>query len=499
MTPIPLLLSSALALMGSSAFANTPDYGEGVENWSTATTLYNSDGSLDHWKGIGRLTTSNVCTATLLDTQARSETNAPTPAYVLTSGNCIDLSNGKIITNQPITGTVTFNFFSDRTRFKRYNLKTVKWRSMQGVDMAIIELDVSLQTLMKQGIQPLKMASATPTDGSDVLIVGVPEYSTLQMAACTVEAASDVVEGKWTWRNNLTARCADFRKGSSGSPLLDRYSNNVIGIVGTTNNNALLFPCDEKAPCVRTEQDYLGVQGNIYGHPVAHLNRCFRKGVMVENSCELYPTFSIETGDKTPPFVKKIPKSKEGDPIAPTWDYRFSIDTAFYRHKTVSVAKQCENPSNYSAPISSAQGYINTSVGSRAGRYFLCIIGTQTAKQKMTPGLLRNALSIPVVLTGDEPAARPELTIKRSVHIERSSYAHEHTRLVSYKVGPSRTTDCNNPEGYMEKFRYFGLTISEDDMPATLCTIAYDVSDVPSDIRVDRFEKTGEAQSLSQR
>ncbi|MHC8384242.1 trypsin-like serine protease [Pseudomonas sp. LB3P14] len=109
-----------------------------------------------------------------------------TSAYVLTAGHCIDHSNGKIITNKRVTGSMTFNYFTDVSKNTSYPVKQVKWRSMQGVDMAIVELNVSMHTLKKQGIRPLKLARFMPPDGSNVLIVGAPQYSTLQMSACTL-------------------------------------------------------------------------------------------------------------------------------------------------------------------------------------------------------------------------------------------------------------------------------------------------------------------------
>lgn len=408
MNSISLLIISTLAVTSSISVAETRDYGKGMQNFTAPTLLDNVSSSLDHWQGIGRLRTEGVCTATLLDTRSKTGIQRP-PAYVLTAGHCINLSNGRIDRNAPISGTITFNYFKDGTKFKTYDLKKVKWRSMQGVDMAIVELSVSLQTLISHGIQPLKLARATPAYDSAVLIVGAPQSSTLELAACTLQPASDVIEGVWTWRNNFMTRCKGIQNGSSGSPLLDRYSNEIIGVVGTGNQDPTLIPCEINAPCTFTGNAYSAILGNVYGNPVAHIRDCFFTGFMVENFCELYPTFNIETDDATPALYKniKIPHDNEFTP--PVWNYKFSIDTAFFRHKTVSTAKMCESPEGYSTAIHSANAYINDKIGTQPGRYFLCIIGTSSAAQEIKPGLLRNALSIPAVLTIDESVSAPDL------------------------------------------------------------------------------------------
>jgi len=401
MKSLPRLLLSAIGLIGSTCIADTLDYGEGLQNHTPPITLDNADHSRDHWQAIGRLRTNTICTATLIDSGHTLE--ARTPAYILTAGHCIDHSNGRIATEQPIRGSITFNYFLDDAALKTYPLKTVKWRSMQGVDMAIVELDVSLQTLVEQGIKPLKLATATPAPGTEVLIVGAALNDTLKLAACTLEAAPDVIEDKWVWRSNFMTRCQGMRGGNSGSPLLDRYSNAIIGVVGTTNEDPGLPPCALNAPCIPTGNGYVAIQGNVYGNPVAHLHSCFYRGMLIQRNCPLFPTFNVESDPPTPVSHKEIERSANGRPVFPTWAYRFSIDTAFYRHKTVRLAKLCENPHKYSAAISATNAVIDTRIGARPGRYFLCIVGVNSASKKLEAGVLRNALSVPMVLTGAEP------------------------------------------------------------------------------------------------
>ncbi|MDR6916629.1 V8-like Glu-specific endopeptidase [Pseudomonas sp. 3296] len=489
MNSIPLLLASAVCSLCTPSFADGRDYGEGLLNLTPSVVLENTDGSRDHWQGIGRLTTgSGNCTATLLDT--RDELEQPgTPAYVLTAGHCIELTNGNIVTDRPVTGSLTFNYFTDSTAFKTYPLKTTTWRSIQGVDMAIVELDVSLQELIDNGVQPLTLARETPADGTDVLIVGAPkgfDQTTLRMSACDLQPAREIVEGAWVWRNTFMTRCQDIRGGGSGSPLLDRSSNEIIGVIGTGNFDEGLVPCREHAPCTPAGEAYQAIPGNVYGNPTAFLNGCFLEGRIAKNppsSCQLFPAFTIDTDAITLESYQRVKHQDDGSIAIPTWNYRFSISTDFYRHKTVRKAMECESPHHYSDVEGSENAFINSEIGSEPGHYFLCILGLDSATQKPESGLLKNALSLPVEILDNKPTTPPDLSIVTEVFVTLAK-AEEPHRTYSIKYGPAATTDCSQPDKYRNNVE-MDFFVPSDKLPGKLCSIAYDKSGQASAPRVD--------------
>lgn len=501
MNSIPLLVISAVCSLCTPCFANGSDYGEGLQNLTPSLVLENTDGSRDHWQGIGRLTTGlGNCTATLLDTRDEREQPA-NPAYVLTAGHCIERTNGNVVTDRPVNGTLTFNYFTDSTAFKTYPLKTTTWRSMQGVDMAIVELDVSLQMLIENGVQPLKLARETPADETDVLIVGAPkgfDQNTLRMSACALQSAQDIVEGPWVWRNTLMTRCQDIRGGGSGSPLLDRASNEIVGVIGTGNFDEHLVPCRENAPCTPVGEVYQAIPGNVYGNPTAFLNGCFEQGRIAKNppsSCQLFPAFTVDTGATTLESYQRVKHQDDGSIAIPTWNYRFSISTEFYRHKTVRKAMECESPHRYSDAERSANAFISSEIGSEPGLYFLCIVGVDSATQKPESGLLKNALSLPVEILDDKPTTKPALSIVTEVFVTLAT-AEEPHRTYSIKYGPAATTDCNQPENYRNDME-MDFFVPSDKLPGKLCSIAYDKSGQASEPRVDVLSLATDAHEVA--
>ncbi|SIR46443.1 MAG: trypsin-like serine peptidase [Pseudomonas rhizophila] len=499
MKSISFLLTGLLCSLSLQGIAHSQDFGEGMQNFTASKVLENADGSHNHWRGVGRLFIDGSCTATLLDTQDASVPQ-PTPAYVLTSGHCIEKGNGNIVTDKPVSGVMQFDYFADTGLFKTYALKKVAWRSMQGVDLAIIELDVSLQKLIEEGIQPLELARQKPADGTDVLIVSAPlgfDKATLRMAACTLQPAREIVEGPWVWRNNVMTRCQDIAGGSSGGPILDRHSNEIIGVIGTGNLAAGFAPCDEHAPCTRVGDVYKAIPKNVYGNPTIFLNGCFVQGHIANeatSSCPLYPAFTVSADANEPARYKRLKKRDDGTMEIPTWDYHFSISTAFYRHKTVRTAKDCESGHYYSDAISSNDAFINSEIGAQPGFYFLCILGVDSATQGAQIGLIKNGLSLVVEVLDDTPTAQPDLSISSGVGVELARGSEYRTYAV--KFGPLDTTDCSRDEQYLTH-TYMDFWFPDAELPLKFCTIAYDKSGQASEPRIDVLSPATGAQNAT--
>lgn len=512
-----------LGSLSSALVAAPSDFGEGMANTSPARLLTNARHEHAHWNGVGRIRNEaqTLCTATLLDTRDASAKSGP--AYVLTSSHCLHRINGAVQKDLPIKGTISFNYFDDTLEsIKTYPLKTLKWGSSQGVDLAIIELQAPLADLLKDGITPLKLADEVPADGNDILALAAPEWDTLHLSACAQQSSRELVEQPFVWRVTMKNQCQGIARGSFGGPLLDRASNTVFGILSTsTTGQPEERKCQRDSPCEINNGQPSWHPDTNYGSPVVFLNQCFAGGALQADNehCDLYPITSITFRNPEPIqqyFVKK-PGGKSKD-IVPRWNLTFTTNTPFYRYKTTRRAIECESPVNYSSPIPAENAYINNAIGPQTGMHMLCIVGVTSAEQAVTNGMMRNALTLAVELAEPGPARTPDLTISLDkyglgAYTVIWNLAPPFMQRYTYKYGPAATTDCLRPAGFLpiptapladdeddeepielvhplndfpgmppEKF---AQVIAVRHAPIKICTYAFDQADQPSSLRVD--------------
>jgi hypothetical protein len=171
-----ILLYCLLNIPILSAHATPRDIGEGLTGDSNSKALENINDHYGLWSGIGRLTNSSGerCTAALIDTR-NTEGKAIGPAYLITSGHCVFAEYGTARINENLNANITFNYFHDvPEQHKTYKIRKASWSSMVGMDLAILEVDAPLATLIQDWIMPLKLSPHTPTGSHDVVNVGAP-------------------------------------------------------------------------------------------------------------------------------------------------------------------------------------------------------------------------------------------------------------------------------------------------------------------------------------
>ncbi|AVB22640.1 serine protease [Pseudomonas avellanae] len=479
------------ALLPFSTHAATNDLGEGILSLAPSRVLLNADGSRDHWNGIGRIKSrgGSSCTATLIDTRS-ADSPPDAPAYVVTSGHCISRQNGVIITDREVEGSIQFNFFTDSTA-RSYPLKRINWSSMQGVDLAVVELQPTLKSLIDDGIQPLALASEMPEQDREILWVGAPltrDTGHLRMAACVHKTSEVIMEQPWVWRHTVSNQCRDVDVGASGSPLLIRDNSEIYAVLNLTNQ-----PESEGA----TEDFNNEIPGfplmapdSNYGSPFTALNRCFVSGTFSTDPavCELFPTFSVnfDTLGRQPGQRARVQLDAEGNDVYPAWDLLFQVDTPFYRYKKVTSAMQCEDQVDYSQAYASQAAAINEPVDGHIGINWLCIIGVSSADEQPSIGLMRNALTLAIELQAAGPTPEPQVKIgKNRFGASSVSWSYEHRLIDHYtvKMGPPDTTECSDPQGFKTQFR--DLTLRAKWLPLKICTYAHDINGQPSALRED--------------
>lgn len=485
------LTLGALLLSGT---LHAGDLGEGLSNESPSILLKNHEGKYSHWNGVGKIFKDGypLCTASLIDTRD-DENNASGPAYVLTAGHCISYLP-RPVRALPFAASITFNFFNDTPKeYKNYKIRTVNWASMTGTDIAVLELTSSLATLLNDGITPLKLTRDAFTAPGDVLIVGAPSKlpeSGLRLAACLQQPTEAALVEDWkTFADTLKNRCKDIRSGSSGSPVLDRVTGSIVGVLFTsTFGSGPDELCFESTPCeVKNGQPDWAPETH-YSHAIDYLPDCFAKGIFstTSSSCTLEPGFELTTKDYVPLRYTTVPSAE--NPEIPTWGLSFSINTPYYRFKTVRDASECMSPDFYSQAIRSTEDFINTPTGREAGMYFLCVLGVESAEQAPTAGLLRNTFISPAQLVEVKPVRMAEPTIILGADWNYNvtwRYSNPLYAESYYYAGPTDKTNCNDVKTEEYIFVTEDVTFSAEQLPLTLCSYGRDYDFRASAVRTD--------------
>ncbi|MQG92442.1 trypsin-like peptidase domain-containing protein [Pseudomonas sp. MN1F] len=430
--------------------------------------LYNSQGQNSQWTGVGRLTWNNRhCIGTLLDSRdATLGTNGP--AYILTAGHCVGGINGKVLVDQAITGSISFNYFVD-TQDQRHTvrLKRTLWNSLQGADLALLELDATLGELLALGITPLK-PGISPLQGSAVQIAGEPSSigKGLRLSTCTEWRHDTSSVGSWVWRNARRNDCQGLDEGASGSPVVATGSNRLVSVANSLHDNEV---------------------GAI---PVHRLLGCFSAGRvdLDKEDCQLLPGFQLEPQGNSFKALTKARSLADGSLEPARWGFQFLIDTPRYRYKTSTDALACEDPVGYSGTLSSSETLIDDPIGPEPGTHYLCLIGIQSPEQLPSRALMANSLSVKVDLL---PPGRPQARVMTEHSPDggvRISWLRD-PDVVFYRVkrGAPATTDCHDQSGY-RLLRAQSRDIPGSALPLKLCSVAIDVIGQSSEVRTDLLQ-----------
>ncbi|MHC8382716.1 trypsin-like serine peptidase [Pseudomonas sp. LB3P14] len=496
---IKLLLAPALLIKLSACIvlpqAIDRDWGEGVENFTPAQLLSNASGRYDHWQSIGRVEIANgmTCSGALIDTrQATDEQDSP--AYVLTSGHCANLNPNVVVEDAVATGRVIFNFFQDTSEHtKSYPVSRINWSTIRGQDISIIQLDRTISQLISDGIQPLEIATHLPTN-VDLLIVGAPQQRHIQRMACPREHSTGVVENPWSWLNQISNRCQDVVSGISGSPLLGRYNNEIIAVVGTTTQGSGQARCSQGAPCEVVDGQVSKKLNTNYATPAIGLLACFNKGHFdrLNGSCTLGPNFTFAATPPTNTFIK-LERDPSGQVIPWLWIQPFAVNRPYYQYKFTRTLDECGASGGYSEAIvsnTSGENELRRELHDGAGMYLLCVMGQD---QKIgAPGqwdarnariywrwMMEGPNKLAPIFSINQSPHDPSLYEVRAFPVSPDLDAYSY----QYKVGSSENTDCLDAQDYVKLQPSIGIfEVDVKNGPMKVCLKTKDLAGNPSPI-----------------
>lgn len=478
-----------------STCISASDLGEGLVSEADSVLLKNQENKYTHWNGIGKILWNDtpMCTASLLDTR-NSNNKATGPAYLLTSAHCIPGASSPK-PDKPFEETVKFNYFNDTLNTsKRYSIKETLWQEYRDTDLAIMELDATLATLLKDGITPLQLSPASIKENRDILIVGIPEglpEPGLRLAACTQEpTGADLIEGPRTYFTTFKNRCKEIRGGSSGSPVLDRKNGRIIGTLATSTYGATIEEqCFDNAPCEAKDGQAKWSPDTHYSHPAEHLSACFSEGVFtnVSNACtSTDAAFKVTDLEYMPTRYVAMPRNSTSPD--PALSAEFSLSTLYYRFKTVRNAIDCRSPHNYSESISAKNATIKTPISRDPGMHYLCVIGVDSPEQTPDINLMKSAWIIPAQLIERLPVPLPKPTITLGADwnytVKWDLLLPTHLNTLYY-ASSAKDIDCSkiSIHDYIET--YEKVVFKAEELPLTLCSRNQDLSLRFSKTRMD--------------
>ncbi|WP_367124256.1 serine protease [Streptomyces phytohabitans] len=207
------------------------------------------------------------------------------PALVLSNGHCLE-------SGMPDPGTVVVDEPSSRSfdlldaganEVGTLQATKIAYGTMTDTDASIYELSSTYEEIESEyGIKPLDIAPEHPTAGTNVTVVSGYWKDTY---SCAIDGfAYQLEEGGWTQKDSIryTPECQVIG-GTSGSPLVDDATGQVVGVNNTTNENG--EECTLNNPCEKDEAGNVTVhQGTGYAQQVYLFADCITTGNKIDLS-----------------------------------------------------------------------------------------------------------------------------------------------------------------------------------------------------------------------
>lgn len=201
------------------------------------------------------------------------------PALVLTNGHCLETGMpdpGQVIVDQPSSRSFTLLDASGNS-LGTLTAAKVAYATMTDTDVTIYQLTDSYADIQNTyGISPLVMSTTHPTVDASIEVVSGYWQTTY---SCAVDGfVNQLHEAGWVWRDSVryTSTC-DTVGGTSGSPVIDTSTGQVVAVNNTGNENGETCTLDN--PCEVDANGNVTVhQGTNYAEETYYIPACFGPG-----------------------------------------------------------------------------------------------------------------------------------------------------------------------------------------------------------------------------
>ncbi|MDF5751244.1 serine protease [Spongiactinospora sp. TRM90649] len=201
------------------------------------------------------------------------------PALVLTNGHCYEGAwtvPDEVLVDQPSHRVLNLLDGAGKPVAALHAARAV-YVTMTGTDIALYRLGVTYRQLERNHrVRPLTVSAARPTPGTDIRVAS---GSMKKVFSCELDAlVYRVLETGYVTRDVLryTKRC-DTGPGTSGSPVIDATTGQVIGVNNTSNRTGGRCTMDD--PCEMNRDGAIAVRkGTAYGTQTYWLTTCLGAG-----------------------------------------------------------------------------------------------------------------------------------------------------------------------------------------------------------------------------
>lgn len=197
---------------------------------------------------------------------------------VLTNGHCVPrgiwggmIKPGEVVTNRNVKRNMTL--YKDlRNRFNITSTKII-YATMTDTDLALYELSETYQQILdRTGVSPLVLSSQRPVEGTEIEIIS--GYWERGYSCSVDQMVYQLQEGSYFFKDSIryTSGC-DTKGGTSGSPIIDPSTRQVIGVNNSGNESGRR--CTDNNPCEINENgEVLVLRGARYGQQTFNVYNC---------------------------------------------------------------------------------------------------------------------------------------------------------------------------------------------------------------------------------
>jgi hypothetical protein len=225
--------------------------------------------------GLASTIALSNCSASLVRYPSSLDTDR---AMMLTNGHCYEggfLSAGQVLVNKSSSRSGKLLNASGRS-VATVRADLVLYATMTGTDVTLYRLTQTFAQITKStGLSALTIASSHPVDGD---AVSIPSGYWKTTYSCAINGfVGTLREDQWTWHDsirylypNSTCQTID---GTSGSPIIDNTSLQLVGVNNTSNEQGQACTLDN--PCeVNPDGSLTYTKGQNYGQETYWFTTC---------------------------------------------------------------------------------------------------------------------------------------------------------------------------------------------------------------------------------